>query len=263
MQVVTSFLHWLDKQPKYRWSLPRGADGLSRKPVTLPEDDKKHATAFRSVAKKTYTPEQLAVIVQQTDPLGRAIVGVCVNCAWGASEVGQWRMSDYQLHARHPHAAAIGITSDDSDSWIVGRRPKTGIYGEHLLWNEVAEAVKPFLDGRRVLPVTSSGKPWYRPHSMNAQTQFANWWTSLLLEVREKHADIPKLPFGSLRDLLPDILRRNYSDEVASLALQHGKLSTDDLLDCYANLPFPRLFEATRELHAKFKPFLDALKTPP
>jgi hypothetical protein len=259
MQEIHRLLHWIDKQPQYRWALPKGTDDLPRKPVILQEDDTNHATAFRSVAKKTYTPEQLAVIVREADPLGRAIVGVCVNCAWGASEVGQWRTADFHLFAKHPNAAALGITSDDTDSWIVGRRPKTGIYGEHLLWMEVVQAVQPFLDGRGVLPVTSSGKPWYRPHSMNAQTQFANWWTSHLSEITKKHDGLPKLPFGSLRDLFPNILRREYSDEVASLALQHGKLSSDDLLNCYANLPFRKLFEATRELRTMFKPFLDAL----
>jgi hypothetical protein len=59
--------------------------------------------------------------------------------------------------------------------------------------------------------------------------------------------------------LLPNVLRREYWDEVASLALQHGKLSSDDLPDCYANLPFRKLFQATRELRTMFKPFLDAL----
>lgn len=259
MQEIHRLLHWMDNQPQYRWSLPKGVDDLSRKPVALQEDDGKHATAFRSVAKKTYTPDQMAVIVRHADPLGRAIIAVCVNCAWGASEVGQWRLSDYQLHARHPHAEVLGITSDDTDSWVVGRRPKTNIYGEHLLWDEVARVVQPFMDGREVLAITSSGKRWYRPHSMNAQTHFGNWWTRLLSQVREKHPDLPRLPFGSLRDLLPNILRREYSDEVASLALQHGKLSSDDLLDCYSNLPFRKLFEATRELRTMFKPFLDVL----
>jgi hypothetical protein len=140
------------------------------------------------------------------------------------------------------------------------RDTKTGIYGEHLLWDEVARAVKPFLDGREVLAVTSSGKPWYRTHSKNAQSGFGNWWLHLLERVEEKHSDFPRLPFGSLRDLLPNILRREYSDEVASLALQHGKLSSDNLLDCYANLPFHKLFKATRELGTMFKPFLDALR---
>ena len=260
VQQIYRLLRWLDKQPKYRWTMPRGAEDLKRAPIRLPEDDRNHATAFRSTIKHTYTPEQLAMLAQDADDFGRALVAVCVNCAFGASEVGQWSTKEYHLFAEHPHAAALGITSDDTDSWIVGKRSKTGIYGEHLLWEEVARAVQPFLDGREVLVVTSSGKPLYRAHSKNAQSGFGNWWRHRLDRVQEKHSNFPRLPFGSLRDLLPNVLRREYSDEVASLALQHGKLSSDDLLDCYANLPFRKLFEATRELRMMFKPFLDALQ---
>jgi hypothetical protein len=263
LQELWRLLNWIDKQSRYNWTKPRGMDDISRVPVRLPEDDGQHETAFRSNTKETYTPEQLAVIVQYADDFERALVGVCVNCAFGASEVGQWHTRDYQLFAKHPYAEVLDITSTDADSWIVGKRPKTGIYGEHLLWEEVARAVKPFLDGRAVLPMTKRGEPWYRTHSKNAQSQFGNWWAGengLLERVREHHADFPKLPFGSLRDLLPNILRREYSDEVASLALQHGKLSGDDLLKCYANLPYRRLFEATRQLRTMFEPFLAALR---
>jgi hypothetical protein len=237
-------------------------DDISRDLVELPDDGGRHETAFRSTTKQTYSPEQLAVIVQYADSFEKALIGVCVNCAFGASEVGQWNTRDYQLFTEHPHADKLGITSTDADSWIVGKRPKTGIYGEHLLWEEVARAVKPFLDGRAVLPITGmpKGNPWYRTHSKNAQSQFGNWWATLLERVREHHADFPKLAFGTLRDLLPNILQREYSDEVASLALQHGKRSDDDLLKCYANLPYRRLFKATRELRTTFDPFLAALR---
>ena len=260
VQEIYRFLRWLDKQTKYRWTMPRGAEEVKRTPVRLPEDDRHHQTAFRSTTKETYTPEQMAIIARHADHFGRALIGVCVNCAFGASEVGQWSAKEYHLFAKHPHAVALGMESTDADSWIVGKRPKTGIYGEHLLWEEVARAVRPFLDGREVLPVTGSGKPLYRTHSKNAQSGFGNWWKNLLDRVRENHSDFPRLPFGSLRDLLPNLLRREYSDEVASLALQHGKLSSDDLLDCYSNLPFRKLFEATREFRTIFKPFLETFQ---
>lgn len=256
------FLKWLEQQPQHRWEMPTKLGQIDTKPIKLKEDDQKHATAFRSVTKKTYTPEQLAVLAQHTDDLGRALLGVCVNCAFGASEVGQLSVSDYQLYHAHPYAKALGIESTAKDSWVVCKRPKTGIYGEHLLWEEVAKALKPFLsDGREVLPVSGSGKPWYRPYSKNAQSGFQQWFSSLLKRVRatEEHKDFPLLPFGSLRDLLPNVLRQNYSDEVASLALHHGSLSSDNLLDNYANLPYAKLFQATRELQKHFKPFLEAL----
>jgi hypothetical protein len=237
--------------------MPNGVDKLKRTPIELPDDKK--TTAFNSITKHTYTPEQLAIICYNTNDFGRAMIGVCVNCAFGASEVGQWKTSNYTLYKAHPYAERIGIVSTDADSWIVGNRIKKAVYGEHLLWSEVADAVAPFLDGREVLPVTREGKPWYKLHSSNAQQAFCNWWMRLLDKVVAQVPEFPRLPFGSLRDTLPDILRREYSAELASICLQHGRTSDDDLLRCYANVPFGKLFTATRELTELFRPFLDAV----
>jgi hypothetical protein len=253
------FLNWLDENPSYKWTMPKGAEKISRSPVKLPTDN--HNEAFRTISKATYDVSQLAIIADNVDDFGKAIIGVCVNCAFGASEVGKWSTNLYTLHKAHPHAKEVGFDSTDQDSWVTGQRPKTGIYGEHLLWSQVAAAVKPFLDGRPYLPMTRTGKPWYREHANNPQTAFQNWWKGILdrITAQEEHKDFPRLPFGSLRDVLPNILRAEYGDEVASIALQHGKNKVDDLLDCYANVPFRKLFNATRELESMFKPFLDKL----
>lgn len=84
----------------------------------------------------------------------------------------------------------------------------------------------------------------------------------MIEDVQSRFPEVPYLPFGSLRDLLPDLLRNRYSDDVASLALHHGQLSNDELLKHYANHPYRRLFVATRELEEYFKPFLDVLAKP-
>ena len=254
------FLEWLDDSPDFRWTMPKGVAKIPRSPIKLPEDENQEA--FQTAKKETYTPEQLAVLIQHTDALGRAIIGVCVNCAFGASEIGQWSTKRYILRTPHPHADLVGIQSTEADSWIVGPRPKTGVYGEHWLWPEVADAVAPYLDGRPVLPMTDVNTPWYKRHSDNPQTKFGRWWSDLLERVRRQHADFPMFPFGSLRDLLPNVLRREFSDEVASMCLQHGQIGEDELLKCYANVPFKKLFEATRQLETKFRPFLDSFATP-
>ena len=256
LKEMFCFFRWLEDCPNYKWTMPKGAERISRSPIDLPSDQKH---AFQTITKNTFTPEQLAIIAAHADPFGRALVGLCVNCAFGASEVGQWSTSNYQLHMAHPHADKVGFPSTQADSWVVGPRPKTGVYGEHLLWPQVADAIEPFLDGRPFLPMTRNGQPWWKAHSANPQTSFANWWNRLLDRVQETDQNFPRLPFGSLRDLLPNLLRAEYSDEVAQLALQHGKNKTDDLLDCYANIPYRKLFEATREMEPKFKAFLDAL----
>jgi hypothetical protein len=257
LKELFRFFSWLDDHPAYKWEMPKGAGKISRSPNALPEDDRKEA--FQTVNKPTFTPQQLALIAEQADSFGKALIGVCVNCAFGASEVGQWSTNFYRIKKSHPHASKVGIKSTDADSWVVGPRPKTGVYGEHLLWSEVASAVAPFFDGRAVLPITNQGTPWYQTHRSNPQTKFGKWWSDLLDRVEKKRSDFPRLPFGSLRDLLPDILRREFSDEIASICLQHGEVGGDELLKCYANVPFRKLFDATRQLEPMFRPFLEAV----
>ena len=144
---------------------------------------------------------------------------------------------------------------------LSGKRPKTGIYGEHLLWEEVARAVKPFLDGREVLPMTKhpKGKPWYRPHSKNAQSQFGNWWAGQRAAGSSPGKEgTRRLPEAALRFVAGPAAEHPAAGVLGRggfLRLQHGKLGDDDLLKCYANLPFKKLFEATRELRTMFEPF--------
>ena len=251
------FLGWLDTDPSFRWSEPKGIEKISRSPIPLDED--KSDDVFQTTKKQTYTPKELATLVRHADPLGRAIIGVCVNCAFGASEIGQWPTKKMVIERKHPHAEDIGYETTKADSWIVGERPKTGVYGEHLLWPEVAVVLMPFLDGRKFLPITSVGTPWYRRHSANPQTKFRNWWNNLLDKVQETEPGFRRLPFGSLRDTLPNELRKQISDDLASIALQHGSFGEDQLLECYANIPFARFFAATKAMEDYYRSLLDAL----
>ena len=251
------FLKWLNESPSFDWHLPHGFDGIKRAPIKFSQDEIDEP--FQTVTKATYTPAELADILKHTDRFGKVLIALCVNCAFGQSEVGQWATSKFSLHRPHPHAEKVGFISTAADSWITGNRPKTRCYGEHLLWPEVATSLAPFLDGRKVLPLTLTGKPWYRTHSKNPQAHFGNWFGKLLDCVEKSNPGFRRLPFGSLRDVLPNVLRQEYTDEIARVCLQHQTPSDDDLLKCYANLPFKRLFEATRDLHDHFKPMLDLL----
>ena len=244
-------------EENYNWKMPKGK--IDTKVNGLKTDE--HETAFNSIQKETYTPEQLATICGYTDQFGRMLIGLAVNTGFGAGEVGCLLTKNIHLYSAHPYADKLGIVSTDADSWVVGPRPsKTTVYSEHLLWSEVAAAVQPYMDGREVLPINRVGKPWYRPDSKNAQSGFGNWWSRIINNVVKDNPNFPKLPFGSLRDVLPNILRQKYGEEIASLCLHHVKSGQDDLINSYANKPYARLFSATRELHEMFKPMLTQIQ---
>ena len=254
MKLLYRIARWLHTSPKFDWRKPDGYDEIDRKPIDLPEDDD-NGSIFQTVTTPTYTPEELGMILQCCKPFEKTMIATCVNCAFGQSEIGQWKTSKIAINKKHPYGKKIDFKSTDSDSWIVGPRPKTKLYGEHLLWEEVAESLKPFL-GRELLWYTSTGKTIYKPYSKKPSSEIDKWWENLIKGRVQKQFDIGWLPFGSLRDILPDILTRDYAEKVASLALQHKSFPEDKLLKCYANLPFKQLFEATVELRVMFEPML-------
>ena len=258
IKLLYRFGRWLHNSD-YKWSKPDNFNDIDRKPFPLKEDDP--SEAFQTITKQTYTPNQLALIL--SDRLlknhHKTLIALSVNCAFGQSEIGQVPAKRFELNQPHPHSKVIGFETFDSDSWLTGKRPKTNIYGEHLLWPEVAEAIEPLLDGRITLWLTRTGEPIYSTNSLQPSSQIDNWWSALIKRVQKQHAELPSLPFGSLRDVLPNILTKDYGESVATLALQHKAFPSDDLLKCYANLPFGKLFIATRELHEYFTPMLTAL----
>jgi hypothetical protein len=83
--------------------------------------------------------------------------------------------------------------------------------------------------------------------------------------VTDSDSTFPYLPFGSLRDTLPTMLRTRYSDDLASLCLTHGVRikPQDTLLDCYSNRPFGRFHAAVKELRSVFAPVFEAAPPDP
>jgi hypothetical protein len=191
-----------------------------------------------------------------------------LNCAFRAAELGRIEIGDFTFSTPHPDAEQLQFTSTEADHFLKMLRPKTDVRGEWLLWPEVADMARWGIErakgiGSRVLFVRESGKPIYDEALENPQAGFANMWTRLLDRVRKSHRDFPRLPLGSLRDTLPNLLRQRYDDEIASLCLAHGSPSKEDLLlNDYANKPFGRLFKAQREVRDYYAPVFAAVSDP-
>lgn len=258
------FFDWLDLTDRYQWVKPKGLERIDRK-VPRTEAERR----ISAITKPVYLVEELAILSRHATPLDRLALYVGLNCAMGAAELGRLEAGEVILGRRHEHAGRLNFVSTDSDSFIRMLRPKTGVFGEWLLWEETAAMVRWGLArARRIgsdrLFVSDRGEPWYSDTSKNPQAKFANVWTRLLERVRKSHPDFPALPFGTLRDTLPDILRHHYSDELASLSLAHGNpFKADSLLECYGNKPFGRLHTALRELRSHFAPVFAAAPDDP
>ena len=110
-----------------------------------------------------------------------------------------------------------------------------------------------------ILFVSEQGKPLYRENTKNPHSNFSNAWKDLIKRVWKSEPSFRFLPFGTLRDTLPDTLRQLFKDEIATLSLAHGTpFVGDSLLECYASKPFGRLHDALRELRDYFAPVFAA-----
>jgi len=249
------FFRWLDTTDKFHWRMPRGLEGVKRK---IPKSDADRKKAV--ISKVVYSPEQLAVISKHATPIERLLLYVGLNCAMGAAELGRLTAQDILLDHEHEYADRLHFESTDQDGFIRFLRPKTEVFGEWVLWPETIRMIRWGLErsrriGSDLLLVSERGMPWYREHATNAQYHFANAWTRLLNRVRKSDPEFPILPFGTLRDTVPDLFRHTESDELATICLAHGQpFHGDNLLECYGNRPYGRLHEAIRRSHAHFSP---------
>ena len=251
------FLRWLDSTEQFNWQMPRGLSAVPRRIAKF-----EHERTLSAATKRVYSVEQLAILNQHATPLERLALYVGLNCAMGAAELGRLMLCDIVLRHAHPFRDRLRFESTDSDSFIRYFRPKTDVFGEWLLWQPVADFVPWGIERAmqitsNVLFVSADGNPLYVEHSKNAQAGFQSQWNDLLDRVTKSDPSFLRLPFGTLRDTLPDMLRQNFDggDELASLCLCHGSPSKNDkLLECYSNKPFGRLHRAIKGVFEHFAP---------
>ncbi len=253
------FFRWLDTSSSFRWLMPRGLERVDRK---IPKTDGERKLS--SSTKDIYTIEELAVLNAHATPFDRLTLYVGLNCAMGAAELGRLTSIDLLLGQAHDHAKKLYFDSTEADSFLRFLRPKTGVFGEWLLWEETVEMFRWGIERAAALKsdllfVSEQGKPLYRENTKNPHSNFSNAWTDLIKRVRKSEPGFRYLPFGTLRDTLPDTLRHRHGDEIATLSLAHGSpFAGDSLLECYGNKPFGRLHKALRELRSYFAPVFAA-----
>ena len=199
-----------------------------------------------------------------------------MNCAHGAAEFGRVEWGDLFLRQEHPwRKHGLKIETTEEDGWVGFIRPKSGVLGWWWLWPETIHLIewwrsewkrnlsREAIGEDRVL-LTKAGAPLYRDESRNAQTGFGNAWSRLLdrIQLNEGEAAIRRLPFGTLRNQLPDWLGGGQAEAVvASVALCHGIPHGEDklLYKHYSNKPWGGLFRAQREFRGHLRPMFEAV----
>ena len=165
MHELYRFFAWLDATEKFDWQEPRGLRSISRR---IPKLQSERNVSV--VTKHTYSVDQLAIINRHSTQLDRLKLYIGLNCAMGAAEMGRIVISDIALNERHPSADKLHFESTDSDSFLRFSRPKTGVFGEWLLWQPVASFLQWGIErsrrvGSAILLVSEAGRPFYNETS--------------------------------------------------------------------------------------------------
>ena len=272
---IKRFFDWLHLAKDFGWRKPQDSDLLKTKVRSLPSD----RPSLGQMQIETFSTEELTLLYKHAVLFERLLLVWCLNCAHGAAEFGRVEWEDLFLHQEHPwRKQGLKIHSGEADSWCGFLRPKSDVLGWWLLWSETVQLIEWWrrdrqkalrrepLPTERVL-LTANGNPLFRDYSRNAQTGFANAWTRLLKRVREREGDhaVRRLPFGTLRNQLPDWLGGEHARAiVASVALCHGIPHKGDklLYRHYSNRPWVSLFTAQQDYRQHLQAIFTATPDP-
>jgi hypothetical protein len=262
------FYRWLNRSSLYEWRKPNDFDELATNVKESPQEKSQNGHTQVS----TYTLDELKLLNEYATPLERLLLMLGLNCGFGAAEQGRIFLSHLYLRQAHPNADLLaplqGYESAAGDSHILMTRPKTGVYGEWLLWQQTVEAIQWGRDRREKvggasadapLLVTDRGTPFLKQTTGGNRGQnFNRRWADLTTRIRNDYPQFPKLSFGKLRKTAGNMVRQIADGEVAGVFLCHGRpVKTDDLIDLYTDRPFAKVFDALKQLEEKLKPVFD------
>lgn len=266
------FLRWLHLTKDFQWKKQFDFADIERGLTKLDTDRK----SIRKMEIDTFSVDELALLYKHAIRFERLLLVWCLNCAHGAAEFGRVEWEDLFLQQEHPwRKEGLKIDTSEEDCWCGLLRPKTDVLGWWWLWPETVRLLEWWRaeyeqmikrqpgKTERVL-ITDTGAALYRDTSRNAQTGFANAWKRLLdrIEKSEGKGSIRRLPFGTLRDQLPNWLGGDENNAVvASVALCHGLPHKGDklLFGQYSNRPWAALFKCQQEYRRHLIPMFNAL----
>lgn len=236
LSELIRFFGWLDMSPQFEWTAPSHFGQISRRVRRLPSDRRAMAEVF--------TMDHLVVLYRHASPMQRLMLCLAMNCGMGPAEMGRLERSNFILEGNGEFA--IDLLPGEGILRFV--RPKTGVFGEWLLWPETVEVVKSAIArskelGSELLFVSNAGHPMWR-ESANSSSAFHSQWLRLLKGV-ENH-DVPKLPFSTIRKQMAEQIRREDGDELARKF--RGHIGNAGLIDHFCVERFRPLHEALRKM---------------
>jgi hypothetical protein len=283
VKQLVAFCEWLHRSDRFDWRRPEDFYDIDTR---VKETHQEKVARYTPIQAPVYSLDELTMLNQYATPIERFVLLLALNCAAGSSEIAGLLLREIFLYSPHPFAKLLRFETSENDSFIKGPRPKSGVYGEFLLWRETVRAIEwaiarrnkqtrisvgP-LAGKDMTPtpdshlfLTEQGYPLTRQTSGgNRNQRIPNIFDSLLRRVKKDHPDFKRLSLGKLRKTAGDLVKQFSDGEVAGVFLRHGKVvKTDDLADVYTNRPYGKMFAALRKVEEYLQPMFEATPVDP
>jgi hypothetical protein len=265
------FFKWLHRSKKHAWRNPEDFDEIDTR-----VDQDAAEVGRRLIQANVFSREELALLNQYATPLERVFLLLGLNCAFGVAEIASLTVGEVCLFQAHSprERELMHYESTERDSFIKRVRPKSGVFGEFVLFPQTVQGMQWALARRRRQPgfgpeapllLNGRGERYDKPTgSGNRNQQIPNRFAALRARIRKNGHEISNLSFGNLRKTSADLVRRFSDGEIAAVFLFHGQpVQTDDLADLYTNRPFGKVFEAIRRVEEHLQPVFEAAGAQP
>ena len=272
LSALTRFLKWLDTSSEFDWSKPMALSDVDTRVRRLAID---HANRGPEQV-KTFTRDELRLLIRYAQPLDRLIVLLALNCGFGNAEIASILVGEVHLLKAHSEweQELIGIKTTEEDSFIKRVRRKSGVYGEHILYPITVQGIQWALEQRKEHPefgpsarllLNTKGKPLDTPTKTgNANQTISNRFDRLIERIQNDGNEIRKLSFGKLRKTASQLIKMHSDGETMGVFDCHGSpVKSDSLNDAYSNRLFGRVFQAIQDVEAYLAPvFKEAGRNP-
>jgi hypothetical protein len=271
ISALRGFFRWLPTVKEYGWRKPEGFMDIRTRVAVLPGEQRLQITPDR-----VFTLDELVLLYRYAAPLDQLLILLGLNCGFGTAESAQLTGGD--IHLRTPHSKRnqeiLNFESTEADSFIKFVRPKSGVYGEFILFSQTVQGIEWALKSRKQfagfgptarLLVNGRGEPYdKRTKGGNPNKQIPNLFARLLKRIVDDHNQMTQLPFKTLRKTGGDLVKRFSDGEIKGVFLCHGNpVTTDDLDDVYTTRPFGKVFRAIREVEQYLQPMFETAGTTP
>lgn len=247
LSELLRFFRWLSLSQEFVWKAPADLEQVPRQIIRLASDR-------RVLSRGKFTVEHLGILYHHATPMQRLMLCLAMNCGLGAADMGRLKLSDFQFGDNDDLSTKL----EANEGMLRFVRPKTDVYCEWLLWPETVEVAKWAIAraeelGAELVFVSDKGTPIWSSGSRNPASAFRNRWNQLLDFVDDY--PVPRLPFGTLRKQMADLLHREQGSDVAETFLGHASVVANRF--CCFDRRFRHLHEALRELRASLAPVFE------